>query len=294
MEITNELKSELKSKLGKAYGEIPLERDWTNVNSHFDLDELILQGNYAPKDKQSFYEKYLNYVMDGVDALQRETITTQGGLPNNPLLRHEMFQGDISEKMLRVFARYTLGQTNIFGSIPRKWLSWFKDKYALYELDLFNKSNESKFCFYDTGLVCYMLGIKDVEQLRKHDAYERIFKNFVLNEVIKILYHYVDIPLIHSIYYIGEEVYRINMMITEEYHHNILIRIAPLPECFLLMNLKFFGEKSDEKIIVYLGKDTPMPKILNSIPMMSIKEFLNYFTKVFLDYYQIFFDKNYI
>ena len=42
-----------------------------------------------------------------------------------------------------------------------------------------------KLYFYDTGLLCYLLGIENVQQLKTHPLRGSIFENMVLNEVLK-------------------------------------------------------------------------------------------------------------
>jgi len=42
-----------------------------------------------------------------------------------------------------------------------------------------------KLYFYDTGLACSLLGIKNSEQLSLHFNYGSLFENFIINEFIK-------------------------------------------------------------------------------------------------------------
>ncbi|MDR2646205.1 MAG: DUF4143 domain-containing protein [Holosporaceae bacterium] len=39
--------------------------------------------------------------------------------------------------------------------------------------------------FYDTGVLCNLLGIKSTDDLNLHFAYVSIFENFVLDEILK-------------------------------------------------------------------------------------------------------------
>ena len=39
--------------------------------------------------------------------------------------------------------------------------------------------------FYDTGLLCYLLGIEKAEQLQTHPLKGNIFENFVISEYLK-------------------------------------------------------------------------------------------------------------
>jgi len=46
-----------------------------------------------------------------------------------------------------------------------------------------------KIYFTDTGLLCYLLGITSVEQLRQDPLYGNLFENWVLIELMKARYH---------------------------------------------------------------------------------------------------------
>ncbi len=71
------------------------------------------------------------------------------------------------------------------------WLSVLESSYILYRLPpYFNNFNKrliksSKIYFYDTGIVCHLLGIRSVEGLQKSNYYGAIFENFIISEIIK-------------------------------------------------------------------------------------------------------------
>lgn len=45
-----------------------------------------------------------------------------------------------------------------------------------------------KLYFYDTGLLCYLLGIEDEEGLKKHDLKGNIFETMIISEYLKSCY----------------------------------------------------------------------------------------------------------
>ena len=71
------------------------------------------------------------------------------------------------------------------------WLSVLESSYILYRLPpYFNNFNKrliksSKIYFYDTGIVCHLLGIRSVEGLQKSNYYGAIFENLIVSEIIK-------------------------------------------------------------------------------------------------------------
>jgi uncharacterized protein len=71
------------------------------------------------------------------------------------------------------------------------WLSILESSYIIYMLRPHHKNFNKrlvkmpKIYFYDTGLLCYLLGIQTTEQLRFHPLWGNIFENFVITELFK-------------------------------------------------------------------------------------------------------------
>lgn len=78
-------------------------------------------------------------------------------------------------------------------SVPTitEWVSILQASYIVWKLPPYfaniNKRlvKTPKLYFYDTGLLCYLLGIENVQQLKNHPLRGSIFENMVLNEVLK-------------------------------------------------------------------------------------------------------------
>lgn len=73
----------------------------------------------------------------------------------------------------------------------KDWISILESSYVLYtqhpwDLNINKQMVKSpKMYFYDTGLLCYLLNIRDIVGLKQHFAYGSIFENFVINEIMK-------------------------------------------------------------------------------------------------------------
>ncbi len=71
------------------------------------------------------------------------------------------------------------------------WISALKSTYICFTLQPhfrnFNKRlvKTPKLYFYDTGLLCYLLGINSKEQLSTHPLRGNIFENFIISEYVK-------------------------------------------------------------------------------------------------------------
>ncbi len=75
------------------------------------------------------------------------------------------------------------------------WVSVLEASYVVFRLrpyyQNFNKriTKAPKLYFYDTGLLCYLLGLRRTEDLTLHFAKGAIFENFVILEFMKIQYN---------------------------------------------------------------------------------------------------------
>jgi predicted AAA+ superfamily ATPase len=75
-------------------------------------------------------------------------------------------------------------------SVPtvRSWLSILESSYLMYQIPPYFRNfskrlvKSPKLYFYDTGLLCFLLGIKTTEQLLLNEQKGSIFENFIINE----------------------------------------------------------------------------------------------------------------
>ena len=79
----------------------------------------------------------------------------------------------------------------ITHNTARAWVSVLEASYILFQLRPhhanFNKRlvKSPKIYFYDTGLLCWLLGIQEAEQLATHPLRGHIFETFVVSELVK-------------------------------------------------------------------------------------------------------------
>lgn len=83
----------------------------------------------------------------------------------------------------------------ISPNTARSWLSLLENSYILYRLQPyfrnFNKQlvKSPKLYFYDTGVACSLLGIRESEQINLHYMKGSLFENLIINEFIKHNYN---------------------------------------------------------------------------------------------------------
>jgi predicted AAA+ superfamily ATPase len=79
----------------------------------------------------------------------------------------------------------------ISPNTAKSWLSILESSYILYRLQPyyrnFNKRlvKSPKLYFYDTGVACSLLGIREQEQVNLHYLKGSLFENLIINEFIK-------------------------------------------------------------------------------------------------------------
>ncbi len=83
----------------------------------------------------------------------------------------------------------------ISSPTAKSWLSVLERSYILFQLKPYYRNynkritKRPKIFFYDTGLVCHLLGIRSADQLDFDKDKGRLFENFIVSEIIKSDHH---------------------------------------------------------------------------------------------------------
>jgi uncharacterized protein len=86
----------------------------------------------------------------------------------------------------------------ISPNTAKSWLSILESSYILYRLQPYHRNfnkrlvKSPKLYFYDTGVACSLLGIREQEQVNLHYMKGSLFENLILNEFIKRSYNRGD------------------------------------------------------------------------------------------------------
>lgn len=157
-----------------------------------EYEETLFKGLYPALYTRSiptnlFYKNYLSTYIE-------KDVTDEFGITNSTMFI----------KFIRLCAGHVGQQVNysefskILGvSLPtiRFWFSILETSYIIHLLQPhFNNFNKRlvkspKLYFYDTGLVTYLLGIRNVEEFVMHSYKGALFENFIINEYVKQNYH---------------------------------------------------------------------------------------------------------
>jgi len=157
-------------------------------NKNIELEELIYKGFYPRIYDQnirpiSFYKTYLSTYIEK-DARMIKNITDY----------------DTFYKFIRIMAgrsgqilnTVTISdECGISHNTVKDWVSVLETSYIIFKLHPFYKNYKKrlikspKIYFYDTGLACYLLGIKNIENLNTHYLKGNIFETFIVSDFIK-------------------------------------------------------------------------------------------------------------
>ncbi|MBC8496037.1 MAG: ATP-binding protein, partial [Chloroflexi bacterium] len=83
----------------------------------------------------------------------------------------------------------------ISPNTAKAWISILETSYIVYRLQSYHKNfnkrlvKSPKLYFYDTGVACSLLGIRDENQVNLHYMKGALFENLVINEFIKRSFH---------------------------------------------------------------------------------------------------------
>lgn len=90
-----------------------------------------------------------------------------------------------------------------FQTFVRQWLNVLEGSYLTFRLPALHANlrkrlvKTPKLYFHDTGLLCYLLGIREPGQLASHPLRGAVFENWVVTEVLKAHVHQGVTPTMH-------------------------------------------------------------------------------------------------
>ncbi len=160
-------------------------------------------------------------------------------------------------------------------STAERWISLLETSFIVYRLRPYYRNfskriiKSPKLYFYDTGLLCYLLGIKKPEEIRFSLYRGNIFEDFVISEVIKSAYNRKEDP---GVYFFRDSSGNEIDLIIEDGQKLIPVEIKSA-ETFnteFIKGLNYWkkltGDEQGEKFVIYGGKQKMKYKGVNVIP----------------------------
>lgn len=147
----------------------------------------------------------------------------------------------------------------------RSWLSVLETSWLSFSLPAWHRNvrkqavKAPKFHFIDTGLVCYLLGIRSAEELRHHPLRGAIFETWVVAEMLK---RFTNRGEVHALYHYRESRgLEIDLLAEVSGQLNLMeIKAGSTINSHFFNNLQKFADhyqgKDTAAWLVYGGKDS--------------------------------------
>ena len=252
------------------------DRLFTNHKTKLDCWEIIRSGFYPPiHDRGIPPEVWLSdYVRTYVERDLR-TLVNIGDL--------ETF-----ERFIKLCAG-RVGQLLNYSSLAsdcgvavdtaRRWVSVLKTSFIVFTLSPhhrnFNKRviKSPKLYFHDTGLACFMLGMRNQGQLFAHPLRGALFENYVVAEVVKAYFHHrIASPVF---FWRDQTGHKVDLLIEEgNVLHPVEIKSAGTVARDMFQGLNWWaglaGQKGSSMTLVYGGSDSYTREGIAVRPWFSI------------------------
>lgn len=244
------------------------------------VDEMLVKGGYPPLyDREIPYRPWFSaYVTAYIERDVRQVLKVQ---------ELETFQR---------FVRLCAGRTGqllnlsslatdcgITHNTAKAWISVLEASYILFQLRPhhanFNKRlvKAPKLYFYDTGLVCWLLGIQTPEQLETHPLRGSIFETFIVAELMKLRFNAGERP---GMYFWRDSNGNEVDVIIEQVLHLMPVEIksgATVARDFFVgleKWLKLSGDMSVKPLLIYGGEACYLHKGVRVLGWKAIPELL--------------------
>lgn len=169
-------------------------------HGHGDLDHYLFSGMYPPLydrkiSPQDWYGSYVTTYLER-DVRQIKQVTNLNTFQN--------FMQLCAGRSGQLLNLSELGNAcGITHNTAKAWLSVLQASFIVFFLQPYYKNfnkrlvKQPKLYFYDTGLLCSLLGIKETAQLKSHYMRGAIFETFMVSEIMKHHHHRGEKPRLY-------------------------------------------------------------------------------------------------
>jgi len=165
-----------------------------------DLEALLIKGFYPRLYSQNIEKHvwYSNYISTYVEKDVRQTLKI------TDVLAFQRFLKLCAARTGNLLNYADLARDcDITPNTAKAWISVLEASYIVTLLAPYHSNynkrviKSPKLYFYDTALVCSLLGIRTAEELSIHPLRGAIFESFVVSEMIKYNYNNNELPRIY-------------------------------------------------------------------------------------------------
>lgn len=167
---------------------LPFSLHEVKAINHYSTDELLVRGFYPGiwgdgRDPQDVYESYYETYLDR-DV--RQIINVQN------VTAFRRFVTLLASRVGSEFNAQDMSRSvGVSNQTISNWMAILETSYTAFRLQPYYKNigkrlvKTPKVYFYDTGLVCWLLGITSAEDVARHPMRGALFENMVVVEKLK-------------------------------------------------------------------------------------------------------------
>lgn len=156
-------------------------------------------------------------------------------------------------------------ETGVSAPTIKEWLSILEASYIVFKLQPYHDNiskrlvKTPKIYFYDTGILCFLLGIENAKQLETHPLRGAIFENLVVSEFIKSRLNEGKLP---NFYFYrdsrGTEIDLVQTVANDLHFYEIKSSQTFNTHFFDNINKvsKIFGDRVTKSAVIYDGNET--------------------------------------
>lgn len=163
-----------KAKIADSFDEILLKGGYPKIYKE-DLPVTNAHGSYF----QTYVERDVRALLQVKDLIQFERFIKLVASRVGQLINYSSLASDVGVSAVTI----------------KEWVAVLEATYVLVRLEPYFENfgkrliKSPKIYFTDTGLLCYLLGIETVGQLKKDTLYGNLFENWVIIELMKARYN---------------------------------------------------------------------------------------------------------
>lgn len=170
-------------------------------------------------------------------------------------------------------------ETGVDQSTVREWLSVLETSFILTRLQPHHVNlskrilKAPKLYFIDTGLLCYLLGIRSAEQLAHHPLRGAVVETFVASELIKNRYNSVKEPSMG--FFRDSAGHEIDFVIDDGANTQLLeVKASSTFNAEFLQNIRFYRKQPSARVskstVLYTGSEAFSVNDTSVLPLSEI------------------------
>lgn len=152
------------------------------------VDDYLFKGMYPRLFEvaadPAFY--YPNYIQSYIERDVRQLVNV------SDLSKFRSFTEVCASRIGQLYNQSSMGnELDIDHKTANRWFSILETSFIAFTLRPYHRNynkritKSPKLYFYDTGIVCSLLGIRTPQQLERHPLKGQLFENFVIVEMLK-------------------------------------------------------------------------------------------------------------